>query len=259
MSAVMRGNGARASRTPSLPAGLLAAVPLFCAYELGLRLDGEAVTRAAAEDVLTRSLSLLGPELQWARATALALAALVALAVLRRRAGPDAPPLRRELGLRIGQGVLAGALLLPLLTALQTWLAREPLATHLEPERSLASVLRLIGAAPWEELLFRVGCYGSLFLLVRQASTFLGLASPLARAAADLSALLGSALAFALFHLDAVQAHLGAVGEPYHRGLFLWRVSAGLVLGGLFRWRGLGVAAWAHAVFNLGVALGIGA
>jgi hypothetical protein len=104
-----------------------------------------------------------------------------------------------------------------------------------------------------------VGCYGSLFLLVRQASTFLGLASPLARAAADLSALLGSALAFALFHLDAVQAHLGAVGEPYHRGLFLWRVSAGLVLGGLFRWRGLGVAAWAHAVFNLGVALGIGA
>jgi membrane protease YdiL (CAAX protease family) len=77
------------------------------------------------------------------------------------------------------------------------------------------------------------------------------------QAAAELVALLLSALVFSAFHLHSVQAWLGLRGERFDAGLFLWRVSAGLVLGGLFRWRGFGVAAWCHAVFNLGLALGI--
>ena len=70
-------------------------------------------------------------------------------------------------------------------------------------------------------------------------------------------ALLVSAALFSAFHLELVQQHLGARGEPYHAGLFVWRLSAGIVLAGLFRWKGLAVAAWAHALFNLGLALGI--
>jgi membrane protease YdiL (CAAX protease family) len=131
------------------------------------------------------------------------------------------------------------------------------LATAPEPARGLAALGRLVGAAPWEELLFRVGVYGGLFLLVRRSAGFLGLATPLARAGGELAALLASAVLFALFHLEPVQRLLGSPGEPFHRGVFLWRVAAGILLGALFRWRGFGVAAWAHAVFNLGLALGI--
>jgi membrane protease YdiL (CAAX protease family) len=114
-----------------------------------------------------------------------------------------------------------------------------------------------MGAAPWEELVFRVGVYGALFLVARRTSAFLGLESLGERFVAELAALLGSAFLFAWFHLESAQRLIGSAGEPYQHGLFLWRVSAGILLGGLFRWRGFGVASWAHAVFNLGIALGI--
>jgi hypothetical protein len=241
---------------PSLSAGYLAVLPLLVAYELGLAaLPGEA-GRASAERVLTLALAPLGERLRWARIAILGGLALLALGRLAR-AGKRGPERWRLLGRLACVGGVAGVLLAPLLILLQGWLGAGPLASAREPARDLPSTLRLLGAAPWEELLFRVGLYGGLYLVVQRAGRFLGLESRLSRLGAEWAALLGSALLFACFHLEAVQALLGTTGEAFHRGLFLWRVSAGILLAGLFRWRGLGAAAWAHAVFNLGVALGI--
>lgn len=241
---------------PSLSAGYLAALPLFLLYEVGLLAHPGSAPRASAERVVAQVLFLFEGRTQIARVVV--LLALAALAVRRvRRSTNDraseSPPLMRQ----IAAGVLAGFLLGPLLLALQTWLAVEPLRLGAALRPTLGASLRLVGAAPWEELLFRVGLYGVVYLLVGQVSVFLGLASRLARFGAELGALLASALLFAWFHLDSAQGLLATGGEPFHRGLFLWRVSAGILLGGLFRWRGLGVAAWAHAVFNLGIALGV--
>lgn len=243
--------------TPSLSAGYLAALPLFLGYELALALEHGPAPRAAAERVAAHVLLLFGGRLQWVRLALLLGAAGWAWVRWRRECGPGAADALRRLARLVGEGVLAGFLLGPLLFALQSWLAHEPLSAAPGGARNLLATLRLLGAAPWEELLFRVGLYGSVFLLVRRASTFLGLDSRLARLAAELGALLASALVFAWFHLDQAQRLIGGLGEPFHQGLFLWRVSAGLVLGALFRLRGFGVAAWAHAVFNLGIALGI--
>src|SRR5262249_26232996 len=174
---------------------------------------------------------------------------------LRRSALPREPGELARDGVRVmAWGIVAGLVLGPLLVLLQGLLGAERLSAGPEPARALATTLRLVGAAPWEELCFRVGVYGGLFLAARHILVFFGLELAPARAGAELCALLGSALAFALFHLDAVQRLLGHQGEAFQSGLFLWRVSAGLLLAGLFRWRGFGVAAWAHAVFNLGIA-----
>ena len=70
--------------------------------------------------------------------------------------------------------------------------------------------------------------------------------------------LLGSSLAFAAFHLEACVAWLGVGGDPFEPAIFTYRVLAGMLLGLLFRWRGPGVAAWAHGLFNLGLLLGAG-
>jgi len=244
----------RVEGVPDLGVGYLAALPLFCAYEIG-QISTEA--RAPAERIVAHLLSLFEGRLQWLRiAILLGLALLAALRDAGRRDAAGRGLLRR-MGRSVAEGWLAGFLLGPLLLLLQGWLGGEPLVAASPPARSLASCLRLMGAAPWEELLFRVGAYGALFLAARRIVVFLGLASRLASVVAELAALLGSALVFAWFHLDSAQRLLGNVGEPYHGGLFLWRVSAGILLGALFRWRGFGVAAWAHGVFNLGVALGI--
>lgn len=239
---------------PSLSQGFLAALPLFAAYEVGGFARGADRARAAAEKAL-----FLGGEFVGERLPLLRTAALLVLAALAwwrvRRAVPDASP--RGLARLVLTGILAGVLLGPVLVALQAWLGATPLGAASEPRRTLLAVLRLVGAAPWEEALFRVALYGALFLAVRRVAVFLGLVARAAQAVAELASVLGSAVLFAAFHLDGVQRELDLLGEPFHRGLFLWRISAGVLLAALFRWRGFGVSAWAHAVFNLGIALGI--
>jgi hypothetical protein len=242
------------SGTPSLSAGYLAALPLFVAYELG---QSAGAARAPAERIVARALALFEGRLQWLRVVLLLVLAVLALLHTRRERGTEQSGLPRRLAALVAEGVLAGFLLGPLLFGLHAWLSRETLAAAPPSPRSLAACLRLMGSAPWEELLFRVGVYGALFLAARRTSAFLGLQSHGAHFLAELAALLGSALLFAWFHLDSAQRLLGTSGEPYQGGLFLWRVSAGILLGALFRWRGFGLAAWAHAVFNLGIALGL--
>ncbi|MFT5463465.1 MAG: membrane protease YdiL (CAAX protease family), partial [Planctomycetota bacterium] len=73
---------------------------------------------------------------------------------------------------------------------------------------------------------------------------------------ADLCAILFSSVAFAAFHLEVFTRWLGVGGEVYDGPTFLWRLLAGVLFAGLYRWRGLGVVAWAHGLFNLAVLLG---
>jgi hypothetical protein len=51
---------------------------------------------------------------------------------------------------------------------------------------------------------------------------------------------------------------LGRGGEPFRAAVFTWRLFAGILLGTLFRWRGPGVAAWSHALFDLFLSTGAG-
>jgi len=53
-----------------------------------------------------------------------------------------------------------------------------------------------------------------------------------------------SSLLFAAAH------HAGPLGEPFESYSFLYRAVCGLLLGVVFLTRGLGVAAWTHAVYN---------
>jgi len=241
---------------PRLAAGYVAALPLFLAYELGVAL-AEPAARAPAERVLALGLEFLGPRLQLVRVAALLVLAGLALLRLDRQGLLEPGARARVLARPAGEGVVAGFLLAPALVLLQGWLGAAPLEVARTPARALDAALRLIGSAPWEELLFRVGAYGGLFLLTRRALAFLGLDARAAVWPAEFAALLGSALLFAAFHLASAQRLLGSAGEPFHAALFTWRVSAGILLGGLFRWRGFGAAAWAHALFNLGIALGL--
>ena len=244
----------RAPREPGRPhasTGFLAALPLFLAYEIGLSGTGGA-RRSSAERVLTLAFEPLGEHAHWARLVLLAAAALGA--AWRMRVHGEG---RRELGREIGTGLVAGVALAPLLVLALTWLGTSAPRAAAEPARGLVAMLRLCGSAPWEEFLFRGACYGLLFLVVARGARFLGAPATLERYAGELVALLGSALLFAAFHLDPVQRWLDVPGESALAGAFLWRVSAGLLLGALFRWRGLGAASWAHALFNLGIALGV--
>ena len=243
----------------SLSLGIVAMAPLLLAYEWAIS-SGSGLPRNTSELLIFRLFSLLGPHEDLARR--LALLILVAVALGRC--------LRRELGLgprvvRIwGEGALVALVLGPLLIGLMRMAG-----DVLEPPQlggvaraastpDLVRAARVCGAAAFEELVFRVGVYGALVLIVRQLVLFLGLGPGLGRIFAEGVGLVGSSLAFAAFHLTAFVSWLGRGGEAFDLPVFTYRFLAGMLLGLVLRLRGPGVAAWAHGLFNLALLLGAG-
>lgn len=247
---------------PPLAPGFLAALPLFLSYELAFLAGPVDLGRNGAEKVLLLALAPVGE----GRPLLLARGLLVlgtALMALRWTVLSGRERLARRFGRIVLEGALGALVLGPLLLFLLGFFHLRSVQWGIAEGAhgtapGLVGALRLLGGAPYEELLFRVLLYGGVFLVARRVAEFLGAASGLALLTGDLAALVLSSVAFAAFHLNAVQALLGRPGDPFLSGVFLWRLLAGLLLAGLFRWRGFGTAAWTHALFNLALALGAG-
>ena len=237
--------------------GFVALLPLVLLYEVAIA-RAPGLGRNLGEFVLSAPLVVFGEHARTARWLALAALALAALAAL----------FRAELGLvqRVWRGVLEGAVcafvLGPLLLLLMHVLGLDAGAASLRggaaADLGLARAASLVGGAAYEEIVFRVGAIGLFFVLVGPVLRFLGVPGRWARPGAEASALVLAALVFAAAHLALFLDWVGAGGERYDAAVFTWRVLAGILLGLLFRWRGLGVAAWCHAFFNLALAIGAG-
>ena len=100
------------------------------------------------------------------------------------------------------------------------------------------------GAGLHEELVFRSGLLAGLIRLLSLPRFGLG------RLAGSLAALLASSLVFALVH------HVGPGQEPFTLVAFVYRTLAGAIFGVIYLYRGLGVAAWTHALYDVLVLLG---
>jgi hypothetical protein len=118
------------------------------------------------------------------------------------------------------------------------------LATNLGSAESISQAVTFIGAGIYEEVLFRLILFSLLRFLMQLAFLPSVVAVPIAGIA--------SAAAFAAAH------HLGPYGEPFDPYVFLFRAIAGLYFAIVFYWRGFGVAAGAHALYDVvvGVAMG---
>jgi len=99
-----------------------------------------------------------------------------------------------------------------------------------------------LGAGIYEELLFRVILTGGLLALLHGAfSMRRGWAAPLA--------VVLSALIFSSFH------YVGSLGDQFTLQSFVFRAIAGLAFSGLYVSRGLGITAWTHALYDIGITL----
>ncbi|MEQ8524107.1 CPBP family intramembrane glutamic endopeptidase [Gracilimonas sp.] len=103
---------------------------------------------------------------------------------------------------------------------------------------SLTQIIALsLGAGLYEELFFRV-ILVTLFILL--FTKLLGKKWAGVTAAVVLSALLFSAVHY-----------VGSMGDAFTLGSFLYRFLFGLILNGIYVWRGFGVAAWTHAIYDV--------
>jgi Type II CAAX prenyl endopeptidase Rce1-like len=101
----------------------------------------------------------------------------------------------------------------------------------------LTHILTFIGAGIYEEVLFRLGLFAGLYGLLRVVR--------LPKVAAVMLAAAAAAAAFAAAH------HIGPYGEPVRADYFLFRALAGLYFTLLFVLRGFGIAAGAHAGYDV--------
>lgn len=225
----------RASRSPLY--GVAVGLPLLLLYE-GLIAWTHASLRNGAEVWLWHLLRLLPlPEALgvWTL-KAVALSTLGLLGVFSR----PRPPLRGAyLGLLLLEATAYSLALGGIVIALLGWL---PLALPAGTD-PLGRLALSFGAGFYEELLFRVLLFGGLFALLR----LLGRRALLSGVLAGLV----SALLFAAAH------HWGSLGEPFDLYRFVYRTVAGLLFTGIYAFRGFGIVALTHALYNVWIVLGV--
>ena len=236
--------------------GFLAMLPMFLAYEIAFTATG-GTQHNTGEFVMSAPLAVFGEDATLVRRLVLAVCAIAAAWHC----------FHRELGLasRVARVVIEGfaaALVLgPLLLLLQrAFQLPEPraIAGTVSAVPSLAQGTLHFAGAAYEEIVFRVGLQSLFYLLSVEVVLFFTESAFASRVFGEGFAIVGSSLVFAAAHLAAFTHVLGPGGEPFDPAIFAWRVLAGCLLGVLFRWRGPGVAAWAHGLFNLALFIGAG-
>ena len=95
-----------------------------------------------------------------------------------------------------------------------------------------------LGAGVYEELLFRV-------ILVSLLALIFGKLFGWGKPAASVAAVLIGATIFSAFH------YVGPFGDVFQMQSFLFRMIAGVFFSGLYLWRGFGITAWTHALYDV--------
>ncbi|MFQ6606627.1 MAG: CPBP family intramembrane glutamic endopeptidase [Fidelibacterota bacterium] len=106
------------------------------------------------------------------------------------------------------------------------------------PKNLIQQVILSIGAGLYEEFVFRV-------VLISLLVWVLQLLLKWKKIARKVGALVGAAILFSLFHF------VGNYGDLPAWDLFFLRLAAGILLGLIYIWRGFGVTAYSHTVYNL--------
>lgn len=212
--------------------GMFAVLPLWLAYEVLRWLVPEQ--RNGAEDLLLRELARLGGH---AHTVASVLFAALVVAAACSIAQRKVPWLRVSAVIAL-EGTIYALMLGPLSSALVVS-AHRFLAIGGADSVLAANLVGSLGAGIFEELVFRLGLMSMLVWIGLHAVR----AWALPRALAGVFAVVVSALVFSWFH------HL--CGQPFERGVFLYRVMAGVLLGLLMWARGFGVCVYTHTLYDV--------
>lgn len=220
---------------------LLFALPLLLLYEAAAFVLADSLTARSGADVLLKQLFLSLGGARGLIAFNVLLLGIGAVLVgrdLRRRRELKPALFATMMAESLMYAVLFGFVVSRLTAAVLSGLLQIGGGT-LDLKTQL--VLSL-GAGIYEELMFRVLLTGGLMLLLLR-----GLRWPRARAAAV--SVLVSALIFSAFH------YVGALGDDFTLASFTFRAIAGVVFSAMYVVRGLGITAWTHALYDVGLTL----
>jgi len=226
------------SDTKNLLYSFLISLPLFLAYELLILIsqpDASQMVRISVDSWFKSIFSLFGVNTV---SITLLIVALLGLFILYK----EREQLKR-LRFKFFPVMLAESTIYAVITTLiATFFITSIFAfAASDPISSLSGLQKFalsLGAGLYEELFFRV-ILVSVFIMIFQ-KVFNNKNWAAVTAAITLSALL-----FSLVH------YVGSMGDPFTLSSFTYRFIFGLLLNGIYVWRGFGIAAWTHALYDL--------
>ncbi|MBK8170625.1 MAG: CPBP family intramembrane metalloprotease [Sandaracinaceae bacterium] len=210
---------------------LLLTTPVFLVYHIGVLFTPVRNGVDLFTDLMVR-LSELSQAAYGALVCGIALAIAIAAYVLRKR-GTIHPA-------AIGPVILESAVWAVLL-----WLGAGWTTAHVIPGQTgprsmgvIATLVTCAGAGFHEELVFRVGVFaGGTFALTKLTK--------LGKSRSALIMGIVSAILFSLAH------YIGPYGDTFLLTSFVFRLVMGLLLAGIYQWRGFAVAVYAHALYDV--------
>ena len=223
--------------TRALSVSLLFVLPLLLIYELGVLIGGSELNAAA--ELMKRPISWLQShptKVLGADAILLlnGLVIVVALVAVWRASRRNALRLSPYLWMLTESGVYA-LLLGPLALAPITGQFQ---LSGLTPNGAsfLDALVVGAGAGLYEEAFFRLMILGTIYYLAKELGRMRAFG-------AGMVALFISGALFSAAHF--------MVGESPDLGAFIFRLSAGMLLGLIYLTRGFGIAVWTHALFDV--------
>ncbi len=209
-------------------------LPLFLIYELGvfaITKNDLMVLRNGADVLMRQVLGSLGMFGMYGFSGAFLIGFMAAF--MRQKKALASTAVRSEYLLRmLGESVLWGCILF-LIMSYAPILLMSPVLGQLVQQGVLA-----IGAGLYEEFVFRV-------VLITGFAAVLGFIFQWERPARRTTAIVLAAALFSGFHF------VGEFGDTPNMFLFMIRFIAGIFLGFLYSFRGFGIAAYTHTIYDL--------
>lgn len=225
------------STTNTLLYSYLISLPLLLLYEVLIflaRPDTEHIVRVSVDVWIKTLFSYLGRDVL---SITLILAALFGIVVLYRER-------KRLSSLKMGYFLTmlieASCYAFFLSILISTTITELLHVVQFSPIQNLTTLQQLalsLGAGLYEELFFRVILVSTLLFLFKRLFA--------KKSVAFTVAILTAAVIFSLAH------YIGTFGDPFTLSSFLFRFLFGLALNAIYLWRGFGMAAWTHAIYDL--------
>jgi len=223
--------------------GFLSAIPLILLYEVLIISANEgrgSQVRISSEIWLKQWLQFIDGPASLIMAGILLIIGLLIMLAERRKKIPIRPSY--FIGIIVESGFYA--VVVALLVSQLVWSLFSAMAPiiagaglQLENESIWMRLALSIGAGIYEELLFRVILVGGMYLVLKAILGF--------RTAAYILAAVVGALLFSAIH------YIGPLGDEFTSESFLFRFFFGLALNVIYLFRGFGVAAWTHALYDV--------
>ena len=217
--------------------GLVLVLPLFVLYQLGvLMTDG----LRNGVDFITSALWALtgGQVLYYVGVNLLVLLGFVVAIFALRKRGTLKPKIWPYMMLEsLVYALFFGTAVVQMMSALGMGAL---LSMGAGGEMSLVQKFVMsFGAGLYEEIVFRLIGMGGVFLALRK------FAKDLPSWVAALIAVVISSFIFSAIH------HIGALGDPFTLGTFLFRFFAGVLLAVIFYLRGFAIAVYTHVLYDV--------